>query len=99
MTFIECKLAQKLNFTGGISGHISGGSAATYLEDQRPHIRFTVEIRLTQPQVELELGLSLAIVAHVGCLCNYCFCVVCIYISIIMKLRIKHKINVLLSAV
>ena len=37
------------------------GSAATYLEDQQPHIWFTVEIRLTQPQVELELGLSLAI--------------------------------------
>jgi hypothetical protein len=44
-----------------ISSHISGGSATTYLEDQRPHIWFTVEIRLTQPQVELELGLSLAI--------------------------------------
>ena len=27
--------------------------------NQWPHIRFTVKIRLTQPQVELELGLSL----------------------------------------
>ena len=33
---------------------------------QQPHIWVTVEIRLTQPQVELEIGLSLAIVAY-GC--------------------------------
>jgi hypothetical protein len=59
-----------------ICHHLSGGSAATYLEDLPPiiwricrtylkdlppFIWFTVEIRLTQPQVELELGLSLAI--------------------------------------
>jgi hypothetical protein len=44
-----------------ICGHLSGGSAATYLEDLLPLIWFTVKIRLTQPQVELELGLSLAI--------------------------------------
>ena len=37
------------------------GAAATYLEVQQPHIWFTAEIKLTQPQVELELGLSLAI--------------------------------------
>ena len=35
------------------------GAAATYLDEQRPHIWFTVEIRLTQPQVELEPWLSL----------------------------------------
>ena len=44
-----------------ICRHLSGGSAATYLGDLPPLIWFTVEIRLTQPQVELELGLSLAI--------------------------------------
>jgi hypothetical protein len=43
-----------------ICRHLSGGSAATYLGDLPPLIWFTVEIRLTQPQVELELGLSLA---------------------------------------
>ena len=49
-----------------ICGHLSEGSAATYLEDLRPLIWFNVEIRLTQPQVELEFGLSLAITRNLN---------------------------------
>ena len=47
-----------------ICGQVSGGSAASYLEDLRPVIWFKVKIRLTQPQVELELGLSLTILSN-----------------------------------
>ena len=49
-----------------ICGRLSEGSAATYLEDLRPLIWFNVEIRLTQPQVELEFGLSLAITRNLN---------------------------------
>jgi hypothetical protein len=47
------KLAEIETFPGGSRSHISGGAAATYLEEQQPHIWFIVEIRLTQPQVEV----------------------------------------------
>ena len=40
----------------------------TKIEYQQPHIWFTVEIRLTQPQVELALGLSLAVLINTICL-------------------------------
>jgi hypothetical protein len=52
--------------------HLSGGSATTYLEDLPPLLWFTVEIRLTQPQVELELGLSLAITLVLSTNLNMC---------------------------
>ena len=45
---------------GSVATYLEG-AAATYLEEQWPRIWFTVEIRLSQPQVELERGLSLTI--------------------------------------
>ena len=55
------KLSSRLNASWLRNKLPRVGSAAIYLEDQRPLISFIVKIMLTQPQVELELGLSLAI--------------------------------------